>query len=437
MNTSIENCKRIFTLFTLLMSGALNFQITQAAQAEATPQLTEKVPVSGPFFTPERLAALTPQQQAQWKEYLAQSAEQARLEKDALNAELKANRLTKPIAGIEGKDFKIDQKATAQWYASPEAQAIADSILSFQNPSGGWAKAVSFDKGPRQAGMQTGGWSGAGTFDNGSTTNQMLFLAKVYAATKNQKYADAFLKGLDYIFEAQMPNGGWPQVYPLIGSYHDEITFNDDMIAHVLNMLRDVVNGTPDYSFVDEARRAKAKNSISAAVQCLVQAQYIQNGKLSVWGAQIEPITLKPATARAFELSSLSGSESLGLLRFLMSVENPSPKVIRAVQGAVQWYRDSKITGIEVVRKDSPNTPRGFDKVVVANPNAAPLWARFYELGTNRPIYMGRDSIIKYNMADIEQERRTGYAWYLSKPSDLLENDYPKWEAKWVPKNGA
>jgi len=346
---------------------------------------------------------------------------------------LKANGLAQPVAAPEGKDFKAPPKPTA-WYGSDEARRLADAIVSFQVPSGGWAKAVAFDKGPRRAGMHwvshSEGWSWVGTFDNSATTEEMRLLSKVYQATKDQQYAVSSLKGLDYAFEAQYPNGGWPQVYPLMGGYHDEITFNDDLMLHVLQMLRGVADGQPEYAFVDEARRTRARQAVDAGVRCLLQAQVVQNGRRTVWCAQHDALTLAPAAARKFEPASLSGGESLGLVRFLMSLDHPSADVVQAVEGAVAWFNAVKLTGIELVKKPQAGTLRGFDSVVVSNPKAPPLWARFYELGTNRPIFSGRDSIIKYRLADIEEERRTGYAWYLTNPQVLLEKEYPAWQAK-------
>ena len=35
-------------------------------------------------------------------------------------------------------------------------------------------------------------------------------------------------KGIDYLLEAQLDIGGWPQVYPKDDSYRDASTFNDD-----------------------------------------------------------------------------------------------------------------------------------------------------------------------------------------------------------------
>ncbi len=414
----------------LASDSATNAAVTTRTAAAVAPQAAD------PTLTMERIATLPADRRATWQQYLERSAAHLRSDKEVLNAELKANGLAEPVAAPEGSVFKVSTYPET-WFASDEARRIADAVVSFQTPSGGWSKAVAFDKGPRRPGMHwtthSDSWYYVGTFDNRATTEQMILLAKIYQATKDQKYATAFLKGLDYIFDAQFPNGGWPQVYPLAGDYHDEVTFNDDMMVHVLELLRDVSNGTPEYSFVDEARRAKARDAVAAGVQCILQAQVVQNGKLTVWGAQHDALTLAPAAARKFEPVSLTAGESLGIVRFLMDMKKPSPEVIRAVQGAVAWYDASKIMGIEVVKKPDTTMSRGFDTVVVPNPTAPPIWARFYELGTNRPIFIGRDAVVRYSLAEIDPERRTGYAWYQPKPKDLLEKDYPKWQAKWAP----
>jgi PelA/Pel-15E family pectate lyase len=76
--------------------------------------------------------------------------------------------------------------------------------------------------------------------------------------------------------------------------------------------------------------------------------------------------------------------------------------------------------------------PKGYDRVVVQDAQAEPLWARFYDISTNRPIFSGRDGIIKDHLAEIEDERRTGYRWYVNSPAALLEKDYPAWQKKWA-----
>jgi PelA/Pel-15E family pectate lyase len=107
--------------------------------------------------------------------------------------------------------------------------------------------------------------------------------------------------------------------------------------------------------------------------------------------------------------------------------------VIDAVSGAVRWFERAKLTGIRLEHKPAAGSPYGFDRVVVADPAAPPLWARFYEIETNRPIFSGRDAVIHYTLAEIEPERRNGYRWYLDEPRALLEKHYPRWARKNLP----
>ena len=131
--------------------------------------------------------------------------------------------------------------------------------------------------------------------------------------------------------------------------------------------------------------------------------------------------------ARKFELVSLSGSESVGIVRFLMRIKKPSPQVKLAVDAAVEWFKLVAIKGIKFVDMPDASQPKGKDRVVVADATSI-IWARFYEIGTNRPMFSGRDSIKKYAVSEIEYERRNGYAWYGTWPANLINTDYPKWK---------
>src|SRR6185295_11796166 len=131
----------------------------------------------------------------------------------------------------------------------------------------------------------------------------------------------------------------------------------------------------------------------------------VVNGNRTVWCAQHDEKTLAPAPARSYEKISLSGSESAGIVRFLMGVEKPDARVNESIESAMKWFETSKLTGIRQVQNPDPSLPKGYDKVIVADPNATPLWARFYEIGSNRPIFCGRDGVIKYSLAEIEYER--------------------------------
>lgn len=65
------------------------------------------------------------------------------------------------------------------------------------------------------------------------------------------------------------------------------------------------------------------------------------------------------------------------------------------------------------------------------DPTGAPLWARFYEIGANRPIFSGRDGVVKYSLQEIEAERRADYQCYVTTPANLLARDYPAWRTRW------
>src|SRR5262249_25129955 len=97
-------------------------------------------------------------------------------------------------------------------------------------------------------------------------------------------------------------------------------------------------------------------------------------------------------------------------------------------ESAVSWFRAVPITGqrLESVRRDDGRTER----FLVPDPAAPPLWARFYELGTNRPLYMDRDSKPHYDFSEIGYERRSGYNYHGTWPESLLERDYPAWRAR-------
>jgi PelA/Pel-15E family pectate lyase len=243
------------------------------------------------------------------------------------------------------------------------------------------------------------------TIDNSSTFTQLTFLARTFTAQNQERHRESFLKGFDYLLKAQYPNGGWPQFYPNLSGYYKHITFNDGAMIGVLKLLRDVAQAKPAYAFVDQDRRARAAHAVEKGIDCVLKTQIIVNGRRTVWCAQHDEVTLAPAPARKYELVSLSGGESIDIVRFLMSIKSPSPEVIDAIEAAVAWFEQSR----------------------VKDPKGAETWARFYEIGTNRPIFVGRDGVIKYNIAEIEAERRNGYAWYIDDAAKLLNRDYPAW----------
>ena len=317
-------------------------------------------------------------------------------------------------------------RQSPEWYASAEARSAADAVMTYQSPEGGWQKNSNLLEPPAKPDAFE-----HPTIDNGATTTPMRFLALVAHATGEAKYRRAFERGLDYLFAAQYPNGGWPQFYPLREGYYSRITYNDNAMVNVLTLLRDVAAGDAPYGFVDQRRREKAEGAVQRGVDIILRTQIRQNGSLTGWCAQHDEGTLKPAWARAYEPPSLSGGETVGIVRFLMSVEQPTPQIVAAIEGAVDWLRSVAISGIRVNRIRRPDGRT--ERVLVEDPDAAPVWARFYELVTDRPLYLDRDSVYRYDFSEIGYERRSGYSYHGDWPASLLSEDYPRWRERHNP----
>ena len=104
-------------------------------------------------------------------------------------------------------------------------------------------------------------------------------------------------------------------------------------------------------------------------------------------------------------------------MRFLMRLDSPDQRVIKAIEDAVAWLRRTQLHGIRVQRISAPETDyeshtENFDVVVLPDSDAKPIWARHYEIETDRPVFAGRDAVKRYALSEIERERRTGTPWY-------------------------
>ena len=215
----------------------------------------------------------------------------------------------------------LDQDAA--WYGSEEALHTADVIVSYQTPNGGWGKNLSMHDHVREPGEsfiannlsaylapgdydqpRDNYWNYFGTLDNNSTTTQLRFLAHVITAVgpaRGALYRISFLRGVDYLLAAQYPNGGWPQVWPVEGGYHDTITFNDDAVTQALEVLEGIAEGTGIYAFTPPDLRQRAAPAAAKGLACVLATQIAVNGRRTVWCQQHDALTLDPASARNFE----------------------------------------------------------------------------------------------------------------------------------------
>ena len=308
---------------------------------------------------------------------------------------------------------EIQQNQVDENFSGDINQAItqANHLLTWQMEHGGWTKNWDY--------IYTRSWDGKesrsewvnskgeelGTIDNDATISELLFLAKVYQETKDDKYKQSIEKGIDFLMELQYPTGGFAQVYPERGNYSDYVTFNDNAMINVLETLDLIAEKKYPFNndLIDDVYQVKAQQSIKQGIDYILESQIEVDGKLLAWCAQHDPVTYEAREARAYEHPSISGSESIGIIRYLMA--RPQTKEIsRAIEGALNWLDEVKLENTRYISGDPNN-------VYFVEDTNSTAWYRFYEIGTNRPIFSGRDGVIKHNILDIEEERRNGYAW--------------------------
>ncbi len=340
---------------------------------------------------------------------------------------------------IKDKSNTINFRPGRPTYRATEFVAIADNIMLYQKTNGGWPK--NYDMQAILTADQKDSLLKAKselhtTFDNGTTYAQVAYLVRAYAGSKKEAYKTAALKGLDYILAAQYLNGGWPQNYPLENNYSRYITFNDDAYVGIMEVLKDIVDGKPAYAFLDKEQRQKFTAAFDKGLDCILKTQINDAGKPTAWCQQHNEKTLEPDWARKFEPPSICNGESVGIVLLLMNINNPSQAVKDAVQNAVAWFNESKIldTKVETINAPdliTPYTVSKHDKIVVNSPGAPPIWTRYYELKTHRPLFCNRDSKVVYSLAEVERERRDGYTWYTYEPQKVL-NRYDAWKKKWM-----
>ena len=309
----------------------------------------------------------------------------------------------------------------------------AENMLLWQRNNGGWPKEpyndfTGYDRAQTSTEVTTANNTKGNTdttIDNNHTVGELRYLLAAYKSSKNTNYLTAAEKGIDFLFTAQYANGGWPQYYPDKSGYRHQITYNDNAMGNVMNLMWDISKSLKDTEVVNPKYKAMAVTAFEKGIDVILKTQITSPaGKKTAWCAQHDEVTLLPATARAYELPSVSGSESVGITRILMMVESPSPAVKQAVKDAVDWFNSAKLYDIKTQATTNPT-----DVIVVASPGAI-LWARFYDLNTGLPFFCGRDGIKKATLAEIEVERRTGYSWYGNWPSTLISTEYTNWKAK-------
>jgi len=332
------------------------------------------------------------------------------------------------------------------FYTTQRAFDIADNLLKYQRPSGGWYK--NFDM-VNESDLynveedQTADYlnSNYSTLDNDATHVQLQYLARIISmGAKDPKYKAAFFRGLAFVLRAQYESGGWPQyAEPLRPGYYSEITFNDDAIQETMNLLEDIYQQEWQMGFVWKDREAikavtEARNK---GLECIIRAQRktkgdpsrgIPGGEWATWCQQHNPTTLQPAQGRAYELPVLTAMESATVVEYLMRLPNPGPRVRRSIEGAMAWYKRVAMVGYYTERIYDQRMLMGNVREIFYNGNPSNrVWARFYEVESGtEALYTCRDGKRRWYFHETPQLNRAGYQYVSNRPNYLFEL-YEEW----------
>ncbi len=328
---------------------------------------------------------------------------------------------------------KMLREDDTAFFKTPEAIRIGDQLLLWQRSTGGWPKNIDMVS-PMSDELKAEVLADKerqddSTTDNDATTLQMVYLARLYKATGESRYKEAFQKGISYLLSGQYENGGWPQFWPIMRDYQIHITYNDDAMVNTMTLLRDIAEGIHPYDsdICDEALRERMKTSFNKGVECILATQIVVDGEPTVWCQQHDRETLVPASARSYELPSYCSQESAAIVKLLMDIPEPDQRIIKAVEGAMKWFEANRIRYVNYRRV---NVNGKWEASLEENPkDDTPIWARYYDLENCEPFVCDRDGVPRRSLSEIGEERRNGYAWYNNRPSYLFPI-YEEWKLK-------
>ncbi len=319
-------------------------------------------------------------------------------------------------------------------YKPTQVREIVDNILLFQRANGGWPKDYDMTAvltSEQRAKVLATRSNEDSSYDNGNLHSQVEYLARAFSQSNDPGWRKACERGFDFILTSQYSNGGFPQQFPRAKTFHAHITFNDGVMIGILKVLRQAAEADPHFRWLDPERRQRASEAVQKGMECMLNCQIRVNGELTGWCQQHDSVTFEARPARTFELASACPQETTDIVRYMMHLSEPNNKVLQSTDAAVAWLAKVQLEGIRIDKVAAPQETflrhtANFDIVVMPDANAKPIWARHYEIETNRPIFAGRDGVKRFSLSEVERERRTGSQWYGSWPTSLLKA-YPEW----------
>ena len=172
-----------------------------------------------------------------------------------------------------------------------------------------------------------------------------------------------------------------------------------------------------EFSFINSAIKEKIASAVLQAQAMILRLQVRINGKPTIWAQQHDAISELPCGARNFEPPALSSSESANILQYLISIKKPTFEIEQSIHHATNFFQLSALMGVEFVKNSDPSVGGR----LLRKEGAGPLWARFIDLKTLKPIFGDRDRSIHDDINDISHERRNRYSWFNTAPNKFLK----------------
>lgn len=283
------------------------------------------------------------------------------------------------------------------------ARAAAQALVQGQLCSGGWDYSIEFDPEKRKRhpyradGRCAEGLTGVTTLDDNVTQACLRLLMRVDRALqfKDEPIHEAALFALDKLMAAQYPIGAWPQrferpadftKFPVVAKasypetwawkwpgaeYRTHYTFNDNSISDMIDLMLEAARIYDNNRYLASAEKGG---------EFILRAQ--MPDPQPAWAQQYDA-HLRPSWARQFEPPSVTGGESIGIMRTLMVLhrETGQRKYLEPIGRAIAYLKTSAV-------------PRTEAEVFKRIPAGDPVLARFYELKTNKPLYVTKGTQI-------------------------------------------
>ena len=329
-------------------------------------------------------------------------------------------RCTPTMAWIEppgtpavGESLLRAYQRTKADYLLQATERTAHALVTVQLVSGGWDDMIEFDPDKRKAfAYRVDGGKGkknTTTLDDDKTQSVVRFLMKFDRERKFQDAAvhEAVTYALTKLLAAQYPNGAWPQrfsqppdprQYPVKrASYPDTwsrdwpkekytgfYTFNDDTIADTIATMLLAAEVYGEQKYLQAAEQA-------GSFILLAQMPDPQPAWAQQYDAEMHPVW-----ARKFEPPAITGGESQGILKILLSLyrQTGNRRYLEPISPALKYLRKSEI--------------------------APGKLARFYELQTNKPLYFTK----KYDLTYQPDDLPTHYGFIIDSRLDSIERQY-------------